>query len=92
MANSMALLADAGHNFGDVLGLLLAWGAHSMARWLPTQRYTYGFRPASILAALLNALILMIATGAIAIQRLFQPGEVAGVTVMIDAGIGIVVN
>ena len=44
LANSMALLADAGHNFGDVLGLLLAWGAHSMARWLPTQRYTYGFR------------------------------------------------
>lgn len=94
-ANSMALLADAGHNFGDVLGLLLAWGAHSVARWLPTQRYTYGFRSASILAALLNALILMVATGAIAweaIQRFSQPGEVAGVTVMIVAGIGIVVN
>src|ERR1700745_1889703 len=54
LANSLALLADAGHNLGDVLGLLLAWGAHGMARWLPTQRYTYGFRSASILAALFN--------------------------------------
>ena len=95
LANSVALLADAGHNFGDVLGLLLAWGAHSMARWQPTKRYTYGFRSASILAALLNALILMVATGAIAweaIQRLSEPGEVGGVTVMIVAAIGIVVN
>src|SRR4051794_36613558 len=46
LANSVALLADAGHNFGDVLGLLLAWGAHSMAKWQPTKRYTYGFRSA----------------------------------------------
>jgi cation diffusion facilitator family transporter len=94
-ANSVALLADAGHNFGDVLGLLLAWGAHSMAQWLPTKRYTYGFQSTSILAALLNALILMMATGAIAweaIQRLSEPGEVGGVTVMIVAAIGIVVN
>jgi len=95
LANSVALLADAGHNFGDVLGLLLAWGAHSMAQWLPTRRYTYGFRSASILAAVLNALILMVATGAIAweaIQRLTAPGEVGGVTVMIVAALGIVVN
>lgn len=94
-ANSMALLADAGHNFGDVLGLLLAWGAHSIAQWLPTKRYTYGFRSASILAALLNALVLMVATGAIAweaILRFSEPDEVAGVTVMIVAAIGIVVN
>jgi len=95
LANSVALLADAGHNFGDVLGLLLAWGAHSMAQWLPTRRYTYGFRSASILAAVLNALILMVATGAIAweaIQRLSTPGEVGGVTVMIVAALGIVIN
>jgi cobalt-zinc-cadmium efflux system protein len=94
-ANSVALLADAGHNFGDVLGLLLAWGAHSMEQWQPTKRYTYGFRSASILAALLNALILMIATGAIAweaIQRFSEPHDVGGVTVMVVAAIGIVVN
>lgn len=95
LANSVALLADAGHNFGDVLGLLMAWGAHSVAQWLPTKRYTYGFRSASIVAALLNALILMVATGAIAweaIQRLSSPGEVGGLTVMIVAALGIVVN
>ena len=68
LANSVALIADAGHNLGDVLGLLLAWGAHGMARWLPTKRYTYGFRSASILAALCNSLILLIATGAIALE------------------------
>src|SRR5258708_8228258 len=66
LANSVALIADAGHNLGDVLGLLLAWGAHGMARWQPTQRYTYGFRSASILAALFNGIVLMVATGAIA--------------------------
>jgi len=94
-ANSIALLADAGHNFGDALGLLLAWGAHVMARWTPTERYTYGFRSASILSALINAVMLLVATGAIAweaIRRLPDPGEVAGVTVMVVAGIGIVVN
>jgi cobalt-zinc-cadmium efflux system protein len=94
-ANSIALLADAGHNFGDALGLLLAWGAHVMARWTPTERYTYGFRSASILSALINAAMLLVATGAIAweaIRRLPDPGEVAGVTVMAVAGIGIVVN
>ncbi|MEN3384709.1 MAG: cobalt-zinc-cadmium efflux system protein, partial [Hyphomicrobiales bacterium] len=94
-ANSIALLADAGHNFGDALGLLLAWGAHAMARWAPTERYTYGFRSASILSALINAVMLLVATGAIAweaIRRLSDPGEVAGITVMVVAGIGIVVN
>src|SRR5260221_10948697 len=54
MANSVALLADAGHNFGDALALLLAWGAHVMCKASPTRRYTYGFRSASILAALAN--------------------------------------
>src|SRR5215470_14785497 len=73
LANSVALLADAGHNFGDVLGLLLAWGAHSLAQRQPTERYTYGFRSTSILAAFANAVILLVATGAIAweaVQRL----------------------
>src|SRR5215475_10208066 len=95
LANSVALIADAGHNLGDVLGLLLAWGAHGMARWQPTQRYTYGFRSASILAALFNGIVLMVATGAIAweaLRRLAGTGEVGGVTVMIVAAIGIVVN
>jgi cobalt-zinc-cadmium efflux system protein len=94
-ANSIALLADAGHNFGDVLGLLLAWGAHVAARWHPTERFTYGFRSASILSALLNAVTLLVATGAIAweaIQRLPDPGEVGGLTVMVVAGIGLLVN
>jgi len=95
LANSVALIADAGHNLGDVLGLLLAWGAHGMARWQPTQRYTYGFRSASILVALFNGIILMVATGAIAweaLRRLAGTAEVGGVTVMIVAAIGIVVN
>lgn len=94
-AHSVALLADAGHNFGDALGLVIAWGAHVLARLNPTARYTYGFRSASILAALLNGVILLVATGAIAweaIQRLFEPGEVAGMTVMVVAAIGIVIN
>ena len=95
LANSVALLADAGHNFGDVLGLLLAWGAQAMSNSLPTKRYTYGFQSASILAALLNSLILLVATGAIAWQailRIHDPSDVAGTTVMTVAAIGIVVN
>jgi cobalt-zinc-cadmium efflux system protein len=95
LANSVALIADAGHNLGDVLGLLLAWGAHGMARWQPTERYTYGFRSASILVALFNGIILMVATGAIAweaLRRLAGTEDVAGVTVMVVAAIGIVVN
>jgi cobalt-zinc-cadmium efflux system protein len=95
LANSVALIADAGHNLGDVLGLLLAWGAHGMSRWLPTKRYTYGFRSASILAALFNGIILLVATGAIAweaLRRLDGMSDVAGVTVMVVAAAGIVVN
>jgi len=95
MANSVALLADAGHNFGDVLSLLLAWGAHVMAKASPTRRYTYGFRSASILAALANGVILLVATGAIAweaVHRFSEPDEVAGMTVMIVAALGIVIN
>jgi cobalt-zinc-cadmium efflux system protein len=95
VGNSMALLADAGHNFGDVLALLLAWGAHGVAQWQPTRRYTYGFRSASILAALFNSLILLIATGAIALEavrRLWEPGAVAATTVMVVAAGAIIVN
>ena len=94
-AHSIALLADAGHNFGDVLGLLLAWGAHVVARWHPTEQFTYGFRSASILSALLNAVTLLVATGAIAweaIGRLPNPGEVGGLTVIVLAAIGIAIN
>jgi len=94
-AHSVALLADAGHNFGDALGLLLAWGAHVLARVQPTARFTYGYRSASILSALLNVVILLIATGAIAweaIRRFADPGDVGGLTVMIVAAAGIVVN
>jgi len=95
VAHSVALLADAGHNFGDVLGLVIAWGAHFLARFNPTARYTYGFRSASILAALLNGVILLVATGAIAweaVGRFFEPHEVAGMTVMIVAAVGILIN
>jgi cobalt-zinc-cadmium efflux system protein len=69
---SLALLADAGHNLSDVLGLLLAWGGHLLAQRPPTHRYTYGLRRSSILAALLNGVLLLVAMGAIAweaIQR-----------------------
>src|SRR3569623_1631276 len=94
-ANSVALLADAGHNFGDALGLILAWGAPALARVAPTERCTSGYRSASILSALANAAMLLIATGAIAweaIRRFSDPGEVAGVTVMVVAAAGIVIN
>jgi cobalt-zinc-cadmium efflux system protein len=95
VAHSMALLADAGHNAGDVLALLLAWGSHAISQSHPTERYTYGFRSSSIIAALINATILLVVTGAIAwaaILRLFEPQPVAGVTVMVVAAIAIVIN
>lgn len=95
LAGSMSLLADAGHNLGDVLGLLIAWGAATIAKRSPKGRYTYGFRSSSILAAFLNALLLAVALVVIAveaIQRLANPAPVAGVTVMIVAAIGIVIN
>jgi cobalt-zinc-cadmium efflux system protein len=95
VANSVALLADAGHNFGDALGLVIAWGAHVLAKFNPTTRYTYGFRSASILAAPLNAMILLVVTGGIAweaIGRFFEPHEVAGAIVMVVAALGIFIN
>jgi cobalt-zinc-cadmium efflux system protein len=94
-AHSVALLADAAHNFGDVLALMIAWAGHRLAKLNPTARFTYGFRSASILAALLNGVILLVATGGIAweaILRLFAPGEVAGLTVIIVAAAGIAIN
>jgi len=95
IANSMALLADAGHNFGDVLGLVAAWVASILARRIPTRRYTYGLRSTTILAALSNAVLLLVAVGAIgveAIQRLFQPAPVAEFTVIAVSFIGVIVN
>ncbi|WP_459592553.1 cation diffusion facilitator family transporter [Bradyrhizobium diazoefficiens] len=95
IGNSTALLADAGHNLSDVLGLVVAWGAAIAARRAPSGRFTYGLRASTILAALANAVFLLVATGAIgweAILRLREPEPVAGVTVMVVAGIGILVN
>jgi cobalt-zinc-cadmium efflux system protein len=95
LANSTALMADAGHNLSDVLGLLLAWGAARLARSAPNGRYTYGLRSSSILAALANALLLMVACGAIgweAVHRFSQPAAVEGMTVSIVAAIGVLVN
>jgi cobalt-zinc-cadmium efflux system protein len=94
-ANSLALLADAGHNLGDCLSLVLAWAAHVLARRQPTARFTYGYRSASILSALINAVTLLVATGGIAweaIRRLGDPGTVEGWTVILVAALGIVVN
>ena len=94
-AHSLALLADAGHNLGDVLGLLLAWGATHLAKTRPTIHRTYGLRRSSILAALANAAFLLIAVGGItweAIRRLTNPGDVAGLTVIWVAAIGVVLN
>lgn len=95
IGNSTALLADAGHNLSDVLGLVVAWGASIAARRAPSGRFTYGLRASTILAALANAVFLLVATGAIgweAILRLREPEPVAGVTVMVVAGIGILIN
>ncbi len=95
LSNSMALLADAGHNLSDVFGLLLAWGASALVKKKPTARFTYGMGASSILAALANAILLLVATGAIAweaIQRLHSPEPVSGMTVMIVAAIGILGN
>lgn len=95
IAGSMALLADAGHNLSDVLGLIVAWAGASMARRSPSRRFTYGLKKASILAALFNALFLMVAIGAIAaeaVRRLLDPAPAHGPTVIAVAMVGIVVN
>lgn len=93
--HSVALLADAGHNLSDVLGLAVAWGGTALARRAPSKRFTYGLRGSSILAALLNALLLLVALGAIVLEslrRFGDPAPVAGITVSAVAALGIVIN
>jgi cobalt-zinc-cadmium efflux system protein len=94
-AQSLALISDAIHNLSDVMALLLAWGALWLSQKQPTDRHTYGYRRASILAALANAALLLIVVGGIgleAIDRLRAPAEVASMTVLWVAALGIVIN
>jgi cobalt-zinc-cadmium efflux system protein len=94
-ANSLALISDAIHNLSDVIALLLAWGATWLSQKQPTQRHTYGYRRASILAALFNAGLLLVAVGGIvveAVNRLYSPAPVAGWTVVVVAALGVAVN
>ncbi len=93
--HSLALLADAGHNFGDVMGLVMAWAAYAVADWRPSDRFTYRLRAASILSAFANGLILLVATGAIAweaVRRFSDPEPVATGIVMLVAAGAVVVN
>lgn len=95
LSGSMALLADAGHNLSDVLGLVVAWGGAIMARRRASPRFSYGLKKGSILAALINALMLMVAVGAIsaeAIRRLFNPEPAHAPTMIWVAALAIVVN
>jgi cobalt-zinc-cadmium efflux system protein len=95
LVGSLALVADAGHNAGDVVGLGLAWGAAALARRPATVRFTWGFRRATILAALANASLLLVACGGILIEaarRLRQPDPVEGMTVTAVAAIGMLIN
>lgn len=94
-AHSLALLADAGHNLGDVMVLFLAWGAGILAQRQPSPRYTYGLRRSTILASLANAVLLLLAVGGItweAVRRFGEHEEVAGITVMWVAALGVVIN
>jgi cobalt-zinc-cadmium efflux system protein len=95
ISGSMALVADAGHNLSDVLSLLIAWAAAYMGTRPANARYTYGYKSSSILAALANAGLLLVALGAILLEtfdRLFNPSAVEGMTMVVVAGIGIVIN
>jgi len=95
LSGSLALLADAGHNLGDVLSLSLAWGAAVLSRRRPSDRFTYGLRSSSILAALANAIILLVVTGGIAweaLWRISHPVPVASTIIIWVAGAGILVN
>ncbi|TWT92872.1 Cadmium, cobalt and zinc/H(+)-K(+) antiporter [Botrimarina colliarenosi] len=92
---SLALLSDAGHNLSDVFGLLLAWGGHALASISPSRRRTYGWRGATVLAALLNALLLLAAIGGIAweaVRRFSEPAELGGLSIVAVAGMGVVIN
>ena len=94
-AGSLALISDAGHNAGDVLGLLLAWGALTLARRPPSKRFTWGFGRSTIFAALANASLLLVACGVIlweAAHRLFEPPPVQGMTMIVVAAIGVAIN
>jgi cobalt-zinc-cadmium efflux system protein len=94
-ANSMALIADGGHNLSDVLGLVVAWGGARMTRLSPSPRFSFGLKKASILSALINSLFLLVAVGAIgaeAVRRLFHPAVTEGRIVIIVATFGIFVN
>jgi cobalt-zinc-cadmium efflux system protein len=94
-AHSLALLADAGHNLGDVVGLGLAWGASVLAQRQPTVRYTYGFRRSTILASLANAILLLVAVGGItweAIRRFGEHTNVVGITIIYVAAVGVAIN
>lgn len=93
--DSLALLADAGHNLTDVFGLVLAWGGALAGRLRPDAHHTYGWKRASILAAFLNALLLLVAMGSLvweALHRLQSPQAIEGVTIMVVAGVGIAIN
>ncbi len=95
ISGSMALIADAGHNLSDVLALLLAWGASIAAKRPASERFTYGYKSSTILAALLNAGLLLAAIGAIlfeTVNRIAEPPAVQGETMAIVAGIGILIN
>jgi cobalt-zinc-cadmium efflux system protein len=95
LAHSLALVADAGHNFADVFGLLMAWWANWLQRTRPTARRTYGLRGASILTAVANATLLLVTMGGVAweaLVRLRAPQPVHGLLVIVIAGAGIVVN
>lgn len=94
-AGSLALIADAGHNLSDVIGLLLAWGAVLLASRVTTKQRTYGFRKVTIMASLASAILLLIALGGItweAIGRFINPKPVAGMTVIVVAAVGVVIN
>ena len=95
IANSLALITDAGHNLSDVLGLLLAWGASYLAGKKPSRRRTYGYSRATILASMFSGLLLLAAVAVIsweAVNRFFTPSEPVGQTIMIVAGIGVLIN
>jgi cobalt-zinc-cadmium efflux system protein len=95
ISGSLALLTDAAHNLSDVIGLLLAWGAATLAKRKPSTHRTYGYSRATILASLFSGLLLMGAVGAIgweAINRLMSPAQPAGLTIMLVAAIGVVIN
>jgi cobalt-zinc-cadmium efflux system protein len=95
ISGSMALVADAGHNLSDVLGLIIAWGATILGKRNANERFTYGFKSSSILAALINAALLLVAVGAITletVQRFFTPEPINSGTMIIVAAIGILIN